>query len=73
MTTLEILRFLQEEIHTTVVATVDDEGLPVTCTIDMMDYDENGLYLLTAKGKNFYERLKKRGVLALTGNKAGVH
>lgn len=69
MTILEILRFLQEEIHTTVVATVDDEGLPVTCTIDMMDYDENGLYLLTAKGKNFYERLKKRGVLALTGNK----
>lgn len=35
MTTLEILRFLQEEIHTTVVATVDHDGLPVTCTIDM--------------------------------------
>lgn len=69
MTTLEILRFLQEEIHTTVVATVDDEGLPVTCTIDMMDYNENGLYFLTARGKNFYERLKKRGTLALTGNK----
>lgn len=69
MTALEILRFLQEEIHTTVVATVDDEGLPVTCTIDMMDYDENGLYFLTAKGKNFYERLKKCGTLALTGNK----
>lgn len=69
MTALEILRFLQEEIHTTVVATVDDDGLPVTCTIDMMDYDENGLYFLTAKGKRFYERLTKRGTLALTGNK----
>lgn len=54
MTELEILRFLQEEIHTTVVATVDHDGLPVTCTIDMMDYNENGLYFLTAKGKNFY-------------------
>lgn len=60
MTALEILRFLQEEIHTTVVATVDDDGLPVTCTIDMMDYDEDGLYFLTAKGKRFYERLTKR-------------
>lgn len=66
MTALEILRFLQKEIHTTVVATVDAEGLPVTCTIDMMDYDNNGLYFLTAKGKNFYERLKQSGVLALT-------
>lgn len=71
MTALEIMKFLQEEIHTTVVATVDNEGLPVTCTIDMMDYDENGLYFLTARGKKFYERLKKRGVLALTGNKGG--
>lgn len=26
MTALEILQFLQEEIHTIVVATVDDEG-----------------------------------------------
>lgn len=69
VTTLEILKYLQEEIHSTVVATVDDEGLPVTCTIDMMDYDEAGLYFLTAKGKNFYDRLIKRGTLALTGNK----
>lgn len=69
MTALETMRFLQEEIHTTVVATVDEEGLPVTCTIDMMDYDEDGLYFLTAKGKGFYERLVRRGFLALTGNK----
>lgn len=69
MTAWEIVRFLQEEIHTTVVATVDDDGLPVTCTIDMMDHDENGLYFLTAKGKDFYQRLKKRGALALTGKK----
>lgn len=69
MTATEFLRYLQNEIHTTVVATVNDDGLPVTCAIDMMDADENGLYFLTAKGKSFYDRLKKRQYLALTGMK----
>ena len=62
-------RYLVNEIHTTVVATIDDEGLPVTAAIDMMDCDADGLYFLTAKGKSFYERLKKRGFLAFTGIK----
>ena len=52
-------RYLVNEIHTTIVATVDDEGLPVTAAIDMMDCDENSLYFLTAKGKGFYDRLVK--------------
>ena len=65
----QYLKVLVEEIHTTVVATVDDEGLPVTAAIDMMDFDENGLYFLTAKGKNFYDRLTKRGYMALTAVK----
>lgn len=63
------LSFLVREIHTVIVATVDNDGLPVTAAIDMMDFDECGLYFLTAKGKGFYDRLKKRGVLALTGIK----
>ena len=63
------LRYLVNEIHTTVVATVDDAGLPVTAAIDMMDSDENGLYFLTARGKGFYDRLKQRGFLALTAVK----
>ena len=62
-------RFLVNEIHTTIVATVDDEGLPVTSAIDMMDCDENSLYFLTAKGKGFYDRLVKRGFLAFTALK----
>ena len=66
---MNYLKYLVEEIHTTVVATVDDTGLPVTAAIDMMDWDEEGLYFLTAKGKGFYDRLKKRGTLALTGMK----
>ena len=65
----DYLSYLVREIHTTVVATVDDAGLPVTAAIDMMDADEGGVYFLTAKGKGFYDRLKKRGVLALTGMK----
>lgn len=63
------LKYIVDKIHTTVVATVDDNGLPVTSAIDMMDYDETGLYFLTAKGKGFYDRLKKREYMALTGVK----
>ena len=69
MTARDYLEYIVREIHTTIVATVDDEGLPVTAAIDMMDADENGLYFLTAKGKSFYERLKKREYLALTAIK----
>ena len=36
MTANEYLKFIAEQIHSTVVATVDSEGLPVTCVIDMM-------------------------------------
>lgn len=69
METKDYLSYIVNEIHTTIVATVDDMGLPVTAAIDMMDYDENGLYFLTARGKGFYDRLKKRGYLALTAVK----
>ena len=65
----DFFRIIQEDIHSTVIATVDNNNLPVTCVIDVMDYDSNGLYFLTAKGKNFYERLKRQGYLALTGMK----
>lgn len=67
MKTKEILNYLEKKIHSVIIATVDDKGLPVTCAIDIMDGDENGLYFLTAKGKGFYNRLKKSGYAALTG------
>ena len=38
MKTAGYLPFIVNEIHTTVVATVDDEGLPVTAAIDMKEY-----------------------------------
>ena len=69
MKTSDYLSCIVNEIHTAIVATVDDEGLPVTAAIDMMDCDDNSLYFLTAKGKGFYDRLIKRGFLALTAVK----
>ena len=64
MTAKDYLEYIVEQIHSTVVATVDEDGLPVTCVIDMMYDDENGLYVLTARGKSFYKRLKDKGFIA---------
>lgn len=69
METKDYLAYVVEQIHRTIVATVDDAGLPVTAAIDMMDYDDDSLYFLTAKGKGFYDRLKKREFLAFTAMK----
>lgn len=69
METRDYLAYVVNQIHRTIVATVDDAGLPVTAAIDMMDYDDNSLYFLTAKGKGFYDRLKKREFLAFTAIK----
>lgn len=66
---MNYLEYLVNEIHSTIVATVDENGLPVTCAVDMMDADENGLYFLTAKGKSFYKRLVQSGYLSLTALK----
>lgn len=69
MEAIDYFKFIVRDIHTVIVATVDEKGLPVTCAIDMMDYDENSLYFLTARGKNFYSRLKAQGYIAFTGIK----
>ncbi len=66
---MDYLKHTVKEIHTVVAATVDSEGLPVTCAIDIMDYDESGMYFLTAKGKAFYDRLTKSRYIAFTGIK----
>lgn len=69
MQTKDYLQYIVEKIHSTVFATVDRQGRPVTCAIDIMDYDESGLYFLTAKGKNFYNRLKANENIAFTAMK----
>lgn len=69
MNVQEYFALIVDRIHSVVFATVDGEGRPVTCAIDIMDYDENGLYFLTAKGKNFYDRLKANEAVAFTAMK----
>ncbi|MGQ1909109.1 4Fe-4S binding protein [Marinifilum sp. RC60d5] len=66
------LKVLAEEIHSVVVATTDEKGLPVTRVIDIMLHDEDGIYFLTAKGKAFYTQLMDKGYISLSGMTAGV-
>ncbi|WKY42930.1 4Fe-4S binding protein [Eubacteriaceae bacterium ES2] len=72
MKTKEYLKILKEEIHSTVIATKDDRGFPVTRVIDIMLVDDVGLYFLTAKGKAFYEQLMTQNYVALTGMTSGT-
>ena len=60
MTGYEYLKVLVEEMHSTTVATIGKDGHPQTRVIDMMYYDEEGVYFLTAKGKAFYEQLMEQ-------------
>ena len=69
MTVRDYFEFIVREIHSVVMATVNDDGLPVTCVIDIMHCDDGGLYFLTARGKNFYSRLKERRYVSLSGMK----
>ena len=39
MNSTDYLKYITDEIHTVIVATVDDEGHPVTAAIDLMDRD----------------------------------
>ncbi|MFP3152939.1 4Fe-4S binding protein [Lachnospiraceae bacterium ZAX-1] len=65
----EHLAFLTYEIHSTVFATVDENGYPHTCVIDIMLCDDSSIYFLTATGKSFYDRLKKQHYVSITGMK----
>ncbi len=67
MNAKKYLQFLKDEIHSTVFATVDEQGLPQTCVIDIMLCDDDSLYFLTAKGKKFYDRLVQRQYVAISG------
>lgn len=69
MTVNDYFAYLVEQIHTTVLATLDERGLPCTCAVDMMDWDEAGVYFLTARGKSLYSRLMRCDKVALTGVK----
>ena len=69
MSAEKYLQMIQQDIHTVVFATTDENYFPVTCVIDIMLSDKDGLYFLTAKGKAFYERLKNQPFISITGVK----
>lgn len=69
MQTSDYLKILVEDIHSTVVATLDKNGRPVTRCIDMMLYDKKSVYFLTAKGKNFYTELMEQKYISLSAIK----
>ncbi len=69
MKSMDYLRILVEEIHSTTVATIGADGHPQTRIIDMMYYDEEGVYFLTAKGKAFYDQLMEQQYVAISATR----
>ena len=69
---MDYLKALVEEIHSVVVATVDETGHPHTVVMDMMWEDGKTVYFLTADFKPLYKRLKEDGRVALTGMTQGA-
>ena len=72
MTKQNYLKLLVETIHSTTIATIGADGHPQTRVIDMMLYDEQGVYFLTAKGKAFYAQLMEQGYIALSATKGKI-
>lgn len=66
MKQMDYLKILVDDIHSVVVATTGRDGHPVTRVIDMMLYDEDGVYFLTAKGKEFYAQLMEQQYISLS-------
>lgn len=63
---------LVEELHSSTVATIGSDGHPQTRIIDMMYYDEAGVYFLTAKGKAFYSQLMEQKYVAISASKGKI-
>lgn len=64
---MDYLKILAEEIHSVVLATVDNEGKPATRVIDIMHYDEDSVYFLTSNQKQMYKQLIERPFVSITG------
>ena len=66
---INYLKYLVEDIHSATVATIGADGHPQTRVIDMMLWDEQGVYFLTAKGKAFYAQLMEQQYIAVSATK----
>lgn len=66
MTKNQYLNLLVNEFHSATMATIGADGHPVTRIIDLMLWDEFGVYFLTAKGKSLYTQLMEQKFIALS-------
>lgn len=66
---MEYLKMLVEEFHSTTVATLGEDEHPQTRVIDMMHYEDDGVYFLTARGKAFYQQLMEQKYIAVSATK----
>ena len=71
MNTETILKILQERIHSTIAATIGDDGHPQVRVIDIMLIEDGKPIFLTARGKAFYDQLINQQFIALSGVKEG--
>ena len=65
-TAAEYLQMLRD-IRDTSMATVGTDGTPRLRIIDTMLVEDEKLYFLTARGKDFYRELMESGHVAVTG------
>ena len=65
----DYLKLLVDEIHSATVATIGTDGHPRTRIIDIMYYDREGIYFLTAKGKEFYAELMSQHYVSISATK----
>lgn len=63
------LKKLVEEFHSATVATIGADGRPQTRVIDMMLWDDKGVYFLTARGKEFYRQIMEQQFIAVSATK----
>lgn len=64
MTKKQYLNLLVNKFHSATMATIGADGHPVTRIIDLMLWDESGVYFLTAKGKSLYTQLMEQKFIA---------
>ncbi|VTY22796.1 pyridoxamine 5'-phosphate oxidase family protein [Streptococcus anginosus] len=68
---MDYLKTLVQEIHSVVVATVDEAKNPHTSVMDMMLEDGQTVYFLTASFKLLFKRLKDDGRVSVNGMTQG--
>ena len=67
---MDYLKLLVEEIHSVVVATVDETGHPHIAVMDMMWEDGKKVYFCTENNKAVYRQIKENSNVSFCSHKA---